>query len=103
MCIRIVQQPAVKVVDGVPLDRFEPGGVYEVGTNIGALLLAEGWAVPASPHETPAEPGGRLPSLLGADSSKPIVESKALSRAPRATAADSMRRRKRHKKSRKKQ
>jgi twitching motility two-component system response regulator PilH len=31
-------------VDGVSLDRFEPGILYDVGTIIGNVLLAEGWA-----------------------------------------------------------
>jgi CheY-like chemotaxis protein len=33
-------------VDGITLERFEPGSIYDVGHTIGNLLLAEGWAVP---------------------------------------------------------
>jgi CheY-like chemotaxis protein len=34
--------------DGVRLDRFEPGFIYDVGTTIANLLLAEGWAEPVA-------------------------------------------------------
>ena len=33
-------------IDGIQLDRFIPGFVYDVGTSIGSYLLSEGWAVP---------------------------------------------------------
>jgi hypothetical protein len=54
MRIRIVRKPGVQSIDGIRLDRFEPGYRYEVGNSLGALLLAEGWAVP-EPLEAPAE------------------------------------------------
>jgi hypothetical protein len=38
-------------VDGVQLDRFEVGFQYEVGTALGCLLLAEGWAEPVAVEE----------------------------------------------------
>jgi len=47
MRIRIKQRPTVTSVDGLELDRFEPGQLYEVGTTLGILMLAEGWAEPA--------------------------------------------------------
>jgi len=43
MRIRIVKRPAGRV-DGVPLDRFEPGVVYEVNASIGSYLMAMGHA-----------------------------------------------------------
>lgn len=43
--VRIRQRPHGKA-DGISLDRFEPGFTYEVGSQIGNLLLAEGWAEP---------------------------------------------------------
>jgi hypothetical protein len=46
MRIRIVQDPTSDSIDGLRLDRFEVGREYEVGTVVGSLLLAEGWAIP---------------------------------------------------------
>jgi hypothetical protein len=46
MRIRIRQRPPVASIDGLRLDRFEPGFLYDVGTTLGILLLAEGWAEP---------------------------------------------------------
>ena len=40
-------------IDGIQLDRFIPGFVYDVGTSIGSYLLSEGWAVPVV-DESPA-------------------------------------------------
>jgi CheY-like chemotaxis protein len=39
--------------DGINLDRFQPGFIYDVGTTIANLLLAEGWAEPVD-DERPA-------------------------------------------------
>lgn len=46
--IRIVQKPSISSIDGIRLDRFEPGFHYEVGNTLGALLLAEQWAEPVA-------------------------------------------------------
>jgi len=46
MRIRIVQKPPVDDVDGIRLDVFQPGFQYDVGNQLGALLLAERWAEP---------------------------------------------------------
>ena len=35
-------------IDGVRLDRFHAGVVYEVGTQLASVFLAEGWAEPAA-------------------------------------------------------
>jgi hypothetical protein len=48
MRIRIVHKPTTASIDGLRLDHFEPGGQYEVGNSLGALMLAEGWAVPVA-------------------------------------------------------
>lgn len=53
MRIKIVRRPSEASIDGIQLDRFEPGYQYEVGNSLGALLLAEGWAEPV-PFEEPA-------------------------------------------------
>ena len=47
MRIRIIQRPTV-LSYGIRLDRFDPGGLYEVGTNLGSVLRAEGWAAPVT-------------------------------------------------------
>ena len=46
MRIKIVQRPSSTSIDGIRLDRFEAGHQYEVGTLLGSLMLAEGWAEP---------------------------------------------------------
>jgi hypothetical protein len=51
MRIRILQRPPDDSIDGIRLDRFEPGYQYEVGNSLGALMLAEGWAEPVQLDE----------------------------------------------------
>ena len=51
MRIRVIQKPPLPSIDGVRLDQFYPGGQYEVGTLIGAVMLAEGWAEPTDSAE----------------------------------------------------
>jgi hypothetical protein len=46
MRIEVIQRPPVSSIDGIRLDRFEAGKQYEVGNAIGAVFLAEGWAIP---------------------------------------------------------
>ena len=46
MRIRVVQKPGSTSIDGIRLQDFEAGQFYEVGTIVGTLMLAEGWAVP---------------------------------------------------------
>jgi hypothetical protein len=53
MRIRILQRPLQSSIDGIRLDHFEPGRVYEVGSSVGSILLAEQWAEPAPLVETP--------------------------------------------------
>jgi len=53
MRIQIIQRPTLPSIDGIRLDRFEPGRVYEVGTSLGSLLLAEGWAAPPVSADAP--------------------------------------------------
>jgi len=61
MRIRIVQKPPQDSIDGLQLDRFETGYTYEVGTTIGALLLAEGWGEPAVDDGVPQAPAAAPP------------------------------------------
>jgi hypothetical protein len=51
MRIRIVQKPPVDDVDGIRLDVFQHGFQYDVGNQLGALLLAERWAEPVESDE----------------------------------------------------
>ena len=53
MRIKILQRPTVASVDGLRLDLFQPGFLYDVGTTLGMLLLAEQWAEPVI-NEDPA-------------------------------------------------
>lgn len=40
-------------IDGIQLERFAPGFVYDVGTSIGSYLMSERWAEPVA-DESPA-------------------------------------------------
>jgi hypothetical protein len=42
----------VNELDGLPLDAFEPGHDYEMGNQLAAVFLAEGWGVRPQPHGT---------------------------------------------------
>jgi hypothetical protein len=53
MRIQIIQRPTIASIDGLELDRFEPGCLYEVGITLGMLLLAEGWARPIANESKP--------------------------------------------------
>lgn len=46
MRIRIIQKPSEARIDGLRLDRFDVGQQYEIGSLLGAVFLAEGWAEP---------------------------------------------------------
>jgi hypothetical protein len=66
MRIRIIRKPTRDQADGIDLRRFVPGRKYEVGSRIGALMLAEGWAEPLADDE-PA----LLPPVSGTRDSSP--------------------------------
>jgi hypothetical protein len=51
MRIRILHRPNCSSIDGIRLDRFEPGQLYEVGNSLSAVFLAEGWAEPVALDE----------------------------------------------------
>jgi hypothetical protein len=53
MRIRVLHRPALAAVDGIDLKHFVPGQAYDVGTSLGTLMLAEGWAAPVE-NEAPA-------------------------------------------------
>jgi len=43
MRLRILAQPS-GTIDGVALDQFRVGGIYELGTQLASVFLAERWA-----------------------------------------------------------
>jgi hypothetical protein len=55
MRLRITEPPSGRI-DGIQLDRFESGLVYDVGTSIANYLMAEGWAVPVDDDVAPVVP-----------------------------------------------
>jgi hypothetical protein len=57
MRLRIVRRPTESRIDGIRLDHFRVGDQYEVGTALGAVFLAEGWAVPV-PDDVPVPARG---------------------------------------------
>lgn len=79
MSIRIVRALPSGDVDGIPLDWFHVGAVYEVGNSLGALFLAEGWAEPVSldaprPY-TPFAPGDPFDvRIVGSDGPPNLVK-----------------------------
>jgi two-component system, OmpR family, phosphate regulon response regulator PhoB len=52
MHLRICRQLAGSI-DGVSLDRFRDGAVYDVGIELASVFLAEGWAEPAADEAQP--------------------------------------------------
>ena len=91
MRIRIIHPPTTESIDGIRLDRFEVGESYEVGTSLGSVLLAEGWAVPVPAddplRQIPANDDDRahLPPNLIVETRRafPDYQSEAADRAPR--------------------
>lgn len=66
MLLRICRQPA-GTVEGVRVDQFRPGLVYELGTQLANVFLAEGWAEPcadASTAEAVRPPPNRIAALV---------------------------------------
>jgi hypothetical protein len=76
MRIKVTQTPTIASIDGIQLDGYRVGLQYEVGTILGSLFLAEGWAVPIddaaiatliSPPEVRQVWGSHQPRGLAAD------------------------------------
>ncbi len=59
--VRIRATPKEREIDGVRLDRFERGSVKEVSPNVGAWLIAAGYAEP----EMRSTPGTDDPEISG--------------------------------------
>ena len=67
MLLRIIQRPS-GTFEGIPLDRYQVGGVYEVEPQICGVLLLEGWAEPAT-----YEQGEPVVPPPPAEASAPVV------------------------------
>jgi CheY-like chemotaxis protein len=65
MHVRICRQP-VGVVDGVSVGHFRAGVIYDVGTQLASVFLAEGWAEPVDEGESRRtnESPGRVSALV---------------------------------------
>ena len=67
MRIRVIQKPSETCIDGIQLDRFEPGFEYDLGHSLSAVFLAEGWGEPVVPEapavvpSTPSQPAHPVP------------------------------------------
>jgi hypothetical protein len=53
--VRITKTPREDEVDGVRLDRFEPGSVREVSASVGSWLIAARYAEPEMRRSNPDE------------------------------------------------
>jgi CheY-like chemotaxis protein len=60
--LRICRQPA-GTIDGIRLDQFQPGLVYDIGSQLATVFLSEGWAEPIAAQ---AEPVRRPPHRIAA-------------------------------------
>jgi hypothetical protein len=49
--VRIKNTPEQRELDGIQLDRFQPGSTYEVSSSIASWLVAEGYALPEMRRE----------------------------------------------------
>jgi CheY-like chemotaxis protein len=65
MRVRICRQPA-GAIDGMSVEHFRPGLIYDVGSQLASVFLAEGWAVPVDGHETSptSQPPARVAALV---------------------------------------
>jgi CheY-like chemotaxis protein len=65
--LRICRQPT-GVIDGIPLEKFRAGIVYDVATQLANVFLAEGWAEPveelAAERQPTKPPEGRISALV---------------------------------------
>ena len=78
MLLRITRRPS-GTFDGISLDRYQVGAIYEVGPQICGVLLLEGWAEPA-PCE-PEPPVVRPPPLAAASPLVLVVDDEPAIRA----------------------
>lgn len=77
MLLRIIKRPS-GTFEGIALDHYQVGGVYEVGPQICGVLLLEGWAEPATADAGVSGPPARAarPVVLVVDD-EPAIRSLA--------------------------
>ena len=56
MRIKVLRTPTLADLDGLDLRHFAPGTIYDVGTALGAVMLAEGWAAPVPDDSSAVTP-----------------------------------------------
>jgi hypothetical protein len=80
--VRIKNTPDQREVDGIKLDRFEPGAAYEVSSSIGSWLVAEGYALPEMRRD-PLTPDTRVRAFEGQERRHPGATDRASSAGQR--------------------
>jgi len=101
MTLRVrIKEQLFGSIDGIRLDDFVVGSVYDVGTSLGSYLLAEGVAEPADVDAVEhLRPGDLKFRVQLTEPDRELTEADRKERTPRrfdwATAADQARRRKR--------
>ena len=88
MRIRIIQRPTVEFIDGVRLDQFRPGHVYQLGSLMAGVFLAEGWAEPVEDQEPGRQDAPAIPPNLTREFFPPYYDG-----SPSALAAEQASRR----------
>src|SRR5262245_21869217 len=63
MRIKVIQQPTVACIDGVRLDQFRLGNVYQLGNLLASVFLAEGWAEPVDDQANGSQPRAEGPGI----------------------------------------
>jgi CheY-like chemotaxis protein len=63
MRVRVCRQPT-GTLDGVPFRNFVPGSVYDLGTQLANVFVAEGWAEPVEPGAASTLPPDRISALV---------------------------------------
>lgn len=63
MRIKVIQRPAVACIDGIRLDQFRPGHVYQLGHLLASVFLAEGWAEPVDAPENGSRSEAEVPAI----------------------------------------
>ena len=51
MRVRIIKKPSLPRVNGLRLDVFQPGVLYEMVNTLATFLISEGWAEPVLSDE----------------------------------------------------
>jgi len=67
MRLKILARPS-GTIDGITLDQFRVGAVYDIGTQVGSVFLAEGWAELVADDGTPALAHPQAAAML-----KPLI------------------------------